>query len=98
MNVLFTRMKQAPGASYHYIADRMSKSDVKSAKSLANGEGALVQTDGHKFAVYKDEAGQLHVMSPVCRHLNWNNLACFEDVFENFDALGMDDKIEGPDC
>ena len=76
MTVLFTRMKQAPGASYHYVADRLSKSDIKSAKGLANGAGALIQTDGHKVAVYKDDAGQLHVMSPVCRHLkcivDWN--------------------------
>ena len=76
MNTALTRMMQAPGASYHFIADRLSKSEITEAEKLENGQGALVQTKSGKLAVYKDYSGQLHVMSPVCRHLkcivDWN--------------------------
>ncbi len=47
--------------------------------ALATGEGRLMQVDGHKRAVYRDDGGHLHVLSPVCPHLGclvrWNGSA-----------------------
>jgi Rieske Fe-S protein len=76
MNVLLERLVQAPGASVHFVKDRLTKAPTDDASKLGNGEGALIQVDGRKLAVYKDDGGALHVMSPVCRHLrcivDWN--------------------------
>jgi Rieske Fe-S protein len=76
MSVLITRMKQGPGAAVHYFADRMKKGDARDPKELEPGTGAILEVKGKKLAVYKDEQGELHVMSPVCQHLRcivgWN--------------------------
>jgi Rieske Fe-S protein len=43
---------------------------------LAPGEGKLVNYEGSKIALYKDEQGVLHAVDPVCTHLgcevHWN--------------------------
>lgn len=76
MSPVFERIRQAPGAMVHFVKDRVSKADAMDPSDLRNGEGALVQADGRKVAVYRDEDGKLHAMSPVCRHMKciveWN--------------------------
>ena len=41
------------------------------------GEGKVIETHGHKLAVYRDERSELHVLSAVCTHLKciveWND-------------------------
>ncbi|HOO22069.1 MAG TPA: FAD-dependent oxidoreductase [Clostridia bacterium] len=39
------------------------------ARSLKSGEGKIVFYKGVKSAVYKDEEGKLHALSPYCAHL-----------------------------
>lgn len=43
---------------------------------LAPGEGKVVNYDGSKIALYKDEQGTLHAVDPICTHLgcevHWN--------------------------
>jgi Rieske Fe-S protein len=63
------------GAGYHFVADRLRRADTK-AEKLGPGEGAIARIRGRKRAVYRDEAGVWHVLSPVCQHLychvSWN--------------------------
>ncbi|QNM04310.1 FAD-dependent oxidoreductase [Qiania dongpingensis] len=44
--------------------------------ALPKGHGGIVEYDGKKAGVYKDENGELHVVSPKCPHLGcqleWN--------------------------
>ncbi len=44
--------------------------------ALPNGHGGIVEYKGHKMGVYKDENGQVHVVSTRCPHLGcqleWN--------------------------
>ena len=44
--------------------------------SLQAGQGAVIELDGQQVAVYKDEAGQVVKLSPVCPHqgctVAWN--------------------------
>lgn len=46
------------------------------ADQLQKGEGAVVNLNGHKAGVYRDEEGRLHTVSVVCPHLGcqleWN--------------------------
>lgn len=76
MSVLMERMKQAPGAVVHFVADRMSKAPTSDADAIKNGEGALLQVGSKKIAAFRDDEGTLHTMSPVCRHMRcivgWN--------------------------
>ncbi len=76
MSLILERLKQAPGAMVHLVADRISKADTTDAMGVSKGDGALVQVNGRKLAVYRDEEGNLHAMSPVCRHMkcivDWN--------------------------
>jgi len=55
-------------AAYHFVADRL-RSDDADIESLGPGDGAIVRKGARKRAVYRDESGALHVLSPVCRHL-----------------------------
>jgi Rieske Fe-S protein len=45
---------------------------------LRAGEGRIVEVEGHACAAYRDEAGQVTLLSCVCPHLKckvaWNGL------------------------
>jgi glycine/D-amino acid oxidase-like deaminating enzyme/nitrite reductase/ring-hydroxylating ferredoxin subunit len=64
------------GVAKHFIADRF-KTDTNELSEVAIGEGKIVDIDGKKYAVYRDETGNLSSLSPVCTHagciVNWNN-------------------------
>jgi Rieske Fe-S protein len=101
MSVIFERIKQSPGAMKHFVADRVSKADVSDPEAVRVGEGAVVQVGSRKVAVYRDEAGKLHAMSPVCRHMkcivDWNPAEKTWDCpchGSRYDALGH--VINGP--
>ena len=61
-----------------FIGDRLGASDdAKSIDDVPRGEGRLVSHDEHgRIAVYRDDDGGVHAVSPVCRHLGcivrWN--------------------------
>lgn len=60
----------------HLVGDRLTQADIDRLSDVAAGEGAIVELDGRKHAVYRDDAGSLSVVSPVCTHLGcyvaWN--------------------------
>jgi glycine/D-amino acid oxidase-like deaminating enzyme/nitrite reductase/ring-hydroxylating ferredoxin subunit len=62
-------LKENTSAGVHFFVDRLSPSDRPEVEQLKPGEGALVRVRARKTAVYRDEQGQLHGMSPVCQHL-----------------------------
>ena len=53
------------GEQIHQLAD------------LATGEGKIVEFEDEKIAIYKDEQGKVHALSPTCPHagceVKWNN-------------------------
>ena len=69
-------MKQAPGAFVNFFKGRLSRAHVSDPDDVPRGEGAIVQLGSSKAAVYRDEEGKLHAMSPVCTHMKciveWN--------------------------
>jgi nitrite reductase/ring-hydroxylating ferredoxin subunit len=56
-------------ATYHWFADRLKRPDASSVDELGAGEGGIVRVRGRKRAVYRDDDGELHVLSLNCRHL-----------------------------
>jgi len=48
----------------------------RSLKSINKGEGGVVEIDGKRVGVYRDAAGQIYALKPVCTHMGcaikWN--------------------------
>jgi len=69
-------LKENASAGLHFFSDRLARSDRSSVDDLKPGEGGLIRVRGRMTAVYRDEQGTLHGMSPVCQHLycvvGWN--------------------------
>jgi Rieske Fe-S protein len=61
----------------NFFKGRLSQARTSNPEDIARGEGAIVQLDSSKAAVYRDEDGRLHAMSPVCTHMkcivDWNS-------------------------
>lgn len=51
------------------LRDRLHGLAPRSPAELREGEGAVLQVDGEKLAVYRDATGQLHAVSALCTHL-----------------------------
>lgn len=60
----------------HFVGKLFSTEELQELAELAPGEGRVVKYEKHKIALYKDEEGTLHAVSPVCTHLKcdvqWN--------------------------
>lgn len=71
-------LRENLNVAWHLIADRLRR-DEAVGPPLAAGEGRVLDVDGRKAAVYRDENNTLHVMSAVCRHagcvVRWNPAA-----------------------
>ena len=69
-------LKENVGAGFHLVADRLSRADRVALQDLTPGNGAILRIRGRKTAVYRDQQGALHALSPVCPHLyclvDWN--------------------------
>ena len=65
------------------------------------GEGRVVEIGGEKAAVYRDESGAVHAVSPVCTHalciVHWNGAEKSWDCPCHGSRFGIDgDVLEGP--
>jgi glycine/D-amino acid oxidase-like deaminating enzyme/nitrite reductase/ring-hydroxylating ferredoxin subunit len=76
-------LRETANNAWHLVRDRLAGPDVSSAAAIGRGEGALIELDNHRAAVHRDQAGELHVMSPVCTHMGcivqWNAAAATWD-------------------
>jgi glycine/D-amino acid oxidase-like deaminating enzyme/nitrite reductase/ring-hydroxylating ferredoxin subunit len=82
-------------------ADLITPGEVDSAAEIKPNSGAIIRRGLTKIAAYKDEAGKVHELSAVCRHLgcivDWNSLEKTWDCpchGSRYDALGK--VIMGP--
>jgi glycine/D-amino acid oxidase-like deaminating enzyme/nitrite reductase/ring-hydroxylating ferredoxin subunit len=89
------------GTMAHFVKDRLKKPAYTHPAQVPLGEGAIVQVEGQKVAVYHGEEGVLHCMSPVCTHMhclvNWNSAEKSWDCpchGGRFDATGK--VLNGP--
>jgi glycine/D-amino acid oxidase-like deaminating enzyme/nitrite reductase/ring-hydroxylating ferredoxin subunit len=62
----------------HLASDRLTSLDVEgtSVDEVVSGDAKILRVDGKKVAAYRDDAGQLFCVSPVCTHMGcdvaWN--------------------------
>jgi Rieske Fe-S protein len=83
------------------FTDLVTPGEVDSSDEIKPGSGAVVRRGATKIAAYRDDAGQLHERSAICRHLgcvvDWNTLERTWDCpchGSRYDALGK--VIQGP--
>jgi glycine/D-amino acid oxidase-like deaminating enzyme/nitrite reductase/ring-hydroxylating ferredoxin subunit len=62
-------LKEGLSVGAHFFGDRLSPPDARSLEQLAPGEGGIVKVDGEKVAAFRDDAGVVHAVSPICTHL-----------------------------
>ena len=79
----------------------VTSGEVDSVAEIEPGRGAVMRRGLTKVAVYKDEAGEVHERSAICRHLgcvvDWNTLESTWDCpchGSRYDAYGH--VIQGP--
>jgi glycine/D-amino acid oxidase-like deaminating enzyme/nitrite reductase/ring-hydroxylating ferredoxin subunit len=83
------------------FADLVTPGEIDSAAELQPGTGAIIRRGPLKIAAYRDESGQVHELSAICRHLgcvvDWNSLEKTWDCpchGSRYDARGK--VIQGP--
>ena len=61
---------------YYMIRDRLSGPERATLRSVGRGEGKVLSFDGDAVAAWRDRAGRLTLLSPVCTHMgcrvSWN--------------------------
>lgn len=61
-------VKENADVAWHFIADRFSSSHLQTLADLKSGEGKLVDFEGKKLAIYKDDSGKVTALNPICTH------------------------------
>lgn len=61
-------VKENLDVAYRFFADRIGVEDLESFKDVPVDTGVVVDYQGEKLAVYKDEHGKISMLSPTCTH------------------------------
>jgi Rieske Fe-S protein len=60
-----------------FVGKYLSKEKLDELADIAPGQAKLVKYENKSLALYKDDGGQLHAISPVCPHakcsVDWNS-------------------------
>lgn len=70
-------LKENISVASHLLKDYLFYGEVDELKQIKPGEGKTLKLEGERVAAYRDEQGQLHLVSAICTHmgciLHWNN-------------------------
>lgn len=70
-------VKENADVAKKLVSGWFSKEKLEEISALAKGEGKVVKYEGESIALYKDNKGKLHAVSPACTHMGcsvaWNN-------------------------
>jgi len=53
----------------YLLSDNLKPPEAKFLSEIKRGEGKTIRIHGERLAVYRDDSGALHGVSPVCTHL-----------------------------
>ncbi|HET8684392.1 MAG TPA: FAD-dependent oxidoreductase [Micromonosporaceae bacterium] len=67
-----------------FIGDRLRRSGPRSVREVPPGSGAVVRHHGQRYAVHRDDRGQLHAVSATCTHLGC--VVAFNDAERTWDC------------
>ncbi|MFP5080842.1 FAD-dependent oxidoreductase [Pedobacter sp. JCM 36344] len=69
---------------WHFVADRFGAEELESLKDLQREKGIIVELQGEKVAIYKDENGKVTALSPICTHAGCT--LAFNDAEKSWDC------------
>jgi glycine/D-amino acid oxidase-like deaminating enzyme/nitrite reductase/ring-hydroxylating ferredoxin subunit len=73
---LWDYLKENADYPYYLIRDRFAGTDGRTLRAVKRGQGAIIERDGQKLAVYRDHTGATVVRSAICTHMGcvvgWN--------------------------
>lgn len=76
LNALWDYLKENKDFPYYLVKQRLSSAEGMSIEEVGRDQGKILRLDGKKVAVYRDAAGQVTMLSPVCTHMGcivaWN--------------------------
>lgn len=85
----------------HLAETLLGEADLDRMDALAPGEGAIVELDGRKRAVSRNDEGDYAILSPICTHMGcevaWNGVERSWDCPCHGSRFGTDGSvIDGP--
>jgi Rieske Fe-S protein len=94
-------IKENVNVAVEFIKDRFTKNEADELSEVATGQGKVMEIDGKKHGVYRDETGKLHVVSAVCTHMgcinHWNEVEKSWDCPCHGSRFSIDGEVlEGP--
>ena len=73
---LWDYLKENADYPYYLIRDRFAGAEGRTLRAVKRGQGAIVERDGQKLAVFRDDTGATTVRSAICTHMGcvvgWN--------------------------
>jgi glycine/D-amino acid oxidase-like deaminating enzyme/nitrite reductase/ring-hydroxylating ferredoxin subunit len=83
------------------VRDRVNVPKIQDLSEVPPGEGRVVEIEGERVAVYRDESGAVQAVSPVCTHafciVHWNPAERTWDCPCHGSRFGVDGGVlEGP--
>jgi glycine/D-amino acid oxidase-like deaminating enzyme/nitrite reductase/ring-hydroxylating ferredoxin subunit len=93
-------VKENANVVKRFVGDRL-RTETRSVADLAPGEAAVLVEGSQRVAVYRDEAGAVHAVSPVCTHMGctvtWNTAETTWDCPCHGSRFNCDGEvIQGP--
>jgi len=94
-------IKENANVAFEFVKDRFTKDGAKEFAEVAKGEGKIMDVDGKKCGVHRDETGKLHVVSAICTHMgcinHWNEVEQSWDCPCHGSRFSIDGEVlEGP--
>ena len=70
-------IKESLDVVKEFVSGKFSAEKIKEFSEIAAGEAKVVQYEGEKIAMYKDEQHKIHAVNPTCTHIHctvaWNS-------------------------
>ena len=94
-------IKENVTVAYEFIKDRLTKNEADEFAEVSAGQGKVIEIEGKKHGVYRDENNKLHIVSAVCTHMgcinHWNEVEKSWDCPCHGSRFSIDGEVlEGP--
>lgn len=94
-------IKENVNVAVEFIKDRFTKNEADEFSEVNKGQAKVMEIEGKKHGVYRDENGKLHIVSAVCTHMgcinHWNEVEKSWDCPCHGSRFSIDGEVlEGP--
>jgi len=76
LSSLWNYLRENLDYPYYMLKDRLRKAEGGAVSDVPRGERRILNVEGHRLAVYRDNAGKVMTLNPTCPHMGcivrWN--------------------------